>query len=164
MKAYWIAIGVAVLVAWSIVSSLPKPGQPLGAAPEFSLTSLQGTTVSLADLRGQVVLIDFWASWCGPCKATFPEVQAVAARHADEGLVLLVVDLDRNPDSARTYMEEHGFPLENVLYGSWDSAQAVREKYGVGGIPHTVLIDRQGMIRYSGHPMRLREGSLAEWL
>lgn len=164
MKTYWIVIGLALLVAWSFVSWLPGSRQAVGPAPEFSLENLDGKTVTLAELRGKVVLIDFWASWCGPCKSTFPDVQALAARHADEGLVLLVVDLDRNPEAARAYMDERGFAEESVLYGSLDAARAVKELYKVGGIPHTILVDREGQIRYSGHPARLGEDDLAPWL
>lgn len=164
MKTYWIVLGLALLVVWSFVSWLPTSRQPLGPAPQFSLENLEGKTVTLAELRGKLVLVDFWASWCGPCKSTFPDVQELAARHADEGLVLLVVDLDRSPDAARTYMHEHGFSEEFVLHGSFAAAQAVKELYKVGGIPHTVLIDREGQIRFSGHPTRFGEDDLSPWL
>jgi cytochrome c biogenesis protein CcmG/thiol:disulfide interchange protein DsbE len=164
MKTYWIVIGLALLLVWSFVSWLPASRQPLGPAPQFSLENLYGKAVALAELRGKVVIVDFWASWCGPCKSTFPDVQALAARHADEGLILLVVDLDRNPEPARTYMDEHGFAKEFVLHGSFDAARTVKDLYKVGGIPHTVLIDREGQIRFSGHPLRLSENDLAPWL
>ncbi|MDD5264259.1 MAG: TlpA disulfide reductase family protein [Candidatus Bipolaricaulis sp.] len=164
MKTYWIVVGLALLIGWSFVSWLPPSRQPLGPAPDFSLENLDGKTVALAELRGMVVIVDFWASWCGPCKSTFPDVQALAARHAVEGVVLLVVDLDRSPEGGRAYMDEHGFAKDFVLHGSFDAARAVKDLYKVGGIPHTVLIDREGQIRFSGHPARLSENALTPWL
>ncbi|MDD5219958.1 MAG: TlpA disulfide reductase family protein [Candidatus Bipolaricaulis sp.] len=164
MRTFWILLAMALVVGWGMAMSLPRGGAATGPAPQFELAALDGTVVSLAELRGRVVLIDFWASWCAPCVTTFPEVQALAARHADEGLVLLVIDLDGVPDRARTYMAEHGFPLGSVLYGSLEAARAVKGLYNVWGIPHTVLIDRDGLIRYSGHPARLGEQDVVPWL
>lgn len=163
MKTYVVLVALALLVGFGVASWHAR-SERLGPAPQFSLESLAGTVVSLDDFLGRVVVLDFWASWCGPCTSTFPDLQALAARHAGQGLVLLVVDLDRRPESARAYMDKHGFPAESVLYGSLDAARAVKALYRVGGIPHTVLIDREGQIRYSGHPARMGEEDLAPWL
>jgi len=133
-------------------------------APEFTLRSLDGVDVSLAEYRGEVVILDFWATWCKPCTKTFPELHALQQEYADRGVVLLVVSLDRSAQRARDHLVENGFPTDNVLWGSLEEARAVKELYGVGGIPRTFLIDRSGYIRYSGYPTRLSSEALDPWL
>ncbi|MEW5826650.1 MAG: TlpA disulfide reductase family protein [Candidatus Bipolaricaulota bacterium] len=154
---------VAVLLA---VLLLAIPGTPPAPerAPEFSLASLDGEITRLSDLRGQLVILDFWASWCKPCTRTFPVLHDVAMSYADRGVVLLVVSLDKSAEVAREALGEAGYGTEGVLYGSLQEARAVKALYNVGGIPHTFVIDRDGWIRYSGQPSGVNAQVLESWL
>jgi len=131
-------------------------------APDFTLTSLTGAPVTLSDYRGRVVILDFWASWCGPCKATFPFLHALWQGEADRGTVLIGVSLDRTRTAALSYLEQTGFDDMIALWGSYSAASSVASNYGVQGIPHTLIIDRDGLVRYAGHPALLRAEFLRE--
>ena len=129
---------------------------PGGVAPDFSGQLINGGRVSLKQYRGKVVLMDFWASWCGPCRRSMPHLKELYAKYRGRGLVVLGVNLDKTRSAALGFMKKAGvnFP---VLFGS-DNQQISSVLYGVRGIPATFLIDKKGIIRYSGHPMGLREG------
>ena len=157
---------VLALVGLAVVSVVFLGGMDAGPeiAPEFTLRSLDGVDVSLAEHRGSVVILDFWATWCKPCTKTFPELHALQQAYEEQGVVLLVVSLDKSAQRARDHLVENGFATDNVLWGSLEEARAVKGLYGVGGIPRTVLIDRAGYIRYSGYPTRLTAEVLEPWL
>ena len=129
-------------------------------APDFTLRSLSNAPVRLSDHDGQVVILDFWASWCVPCKATFPTLHALWRSFASRGVVLIGVSLDRSRSDAYGYLVQTGFTDMIALWDSYAAAAAVAQQYGVGGIPHTVVIDRVGIVRYSGHPARLKAADL----
>jgi len=158
----WLLLGVGLL---AIAAGLfGFGGKDPEIAPGFSLVSLDGEVVSLSDYRGQIVLLDFWASWCKPCRTTFPAVHALAERFADRGVTLLVVSLDASEEASRQYLTDEGYPTANVLWGSLDEARAVRNLYGVVGIPHTFVIDRDGLIRFDGYPRNLNAETIEPWL
>ncbi|MGB2983044.1 MAG: TlpA disulfide reductase family protein [Candidatus Bipolaricaulia bacterium] len=159
----WILIGLAALVVIGAMIDSGGETEPR-PAPDFSLVSLDGEIVSLSDHEGRVVLLDFWATWCRPCTRTFPALHGLQQRFADQGVDLLVVSLDRSAEVAREHLVEAGFPTFNVLWGSLAEARAVRGIYGVVGIPHTFLIDRDGLIQFSGYPLSLTAEKLLEVL
>jgi thiol-disulfide isomerase/thioredoxin len=144
----------------------PETGSAIGQlAPDFTLANLEGNPVTLSDLRGYVVLLDFWGSWCTPCRLTMPNLETLRSRFADDGLVVVAVNLDVSEMDARTYIEAEGYTEFIVLRGSLAEAEAVKtDLYGVDGIPHTFLIDRQGVIRHADHPIRLRDRHIEPWL
>jgi peroxiredoxin len=121
-----------------------ETGQP---APDFALESrVPGETLRLSDYRGQVVVLNFWASWCGPCRQEMPEFEAEYARHtAARDLTILAVNalsLDSRRDAERFIEEmEISFP---VVY---DETGAVADRYRVRGLPSTFFIDRAGVVR-----------------
>jgi thiol-disulfide isomerase/thioredoxin len=133
-------------------------------APGFTLKDLQGESISLSDFRGKVIILDFWASWCPPCRYSMPHLNEIGQRYQDEGLVVVAVSLDPNMADISTFLEENGYSDIVVLWESPTAAQAVKTRYGVSGIPHTFVIDRQGIIRYSDHPIRLRDRNIEPWL
>ena len=158
----WLTAGLAGVLLWFLIA--PRADvQPVLAA-EFALANLEGEVVRLSDFHGQVVVLDFWATWCTPCLTSFPVLHALLQPYVGEVLTLLLICLDRTDDPAREYLTEQGFPTELALWGSLQEARAVQHLYGVVGIPWTIVIDRDGVVRYSGHPDRLSEDDLLPWV
>jgi len=146
----------------------PPPGVPTGnqvgqLAYEITLPDLSGRVVSLSSFRGCVVILEFWASWCAPCRATLPLVHNLAEKYKARGVKFLGVALDARMEDAQRFLNQLGLELP-TLWGSFWEARQVAERYGVLGIPRTFLIDRQGIIRFVGHPIYLTEEVLAPWL
>lgn len=114
-------------------------------APDFTLDSPDGKKISLKDFKGKVVLIDFWASWCGPCRRENPNVVAMYNRYKDKGFEILGVSLDRSKDPWVKAIADDKLTWPHVsdLKG-WSSSAAAL--YGITSIPHTVLVDREGRI------------------
>lgn len=112
------------------------------AAPEVTFDLLAGGTQALAELKGKVVLLDFWATWCGPCVQGLPKVAEVAAKLKDQGVVFFAMNLDEKPDTIKAFLEKKKL---DVAVGLADQKLATR--FGVSGIPHTVVIGKDGVIR-----------------
>ena len=114
-------------------------------APDFTMNTPQRTPLSLSDLRGKVVLIDFWASWCGPCRRENPTVVAAYNKYKDKGFDVLGVSLDKDKDRWENAIEKDGLKWHHVsdLKGWGNSAAKL---YGVSSIPATVLLDKEGKI------------------
>jgi len=113
-------------------------------APDFTLPTLDGRPVNLRALEGRVVLINFWASWCPPCREEMPALQSVYAQHKPEhGLEILAVNQMEDPVIVVTFAELLGLTFPIPL----DSDGAVSQRYQVRGIPTTFLVDRGGVIR-----------------
>lgn len=112
-------------------------------APPFSLRSIDGGEISLKSLRGKPVVVNFFATWCGPCVTELPAFQAQAARHADQGLSFLLVDMQEDADTVAVFLGELGVTLPAVL----DQTGEVAKTYRVRGLPSTFFVDREGIIR-----------------
>jgi len=117
----------------------PLVGKP---APDFSLDTLDGKHIALADLRGKVVLLDFWATWCGPCRAALPHTQDLVD-HAAPGLVVLTVDVKEKDDIIQKFMQDNRYTYPVLL----DRDGAIIKAYGVTGIPSYIIIDRDGTLK-----------------
>lgn len=107
---------------------------------------MKGDSVSLAALRGKVVLLNVWATWCGPCRKEIPELRALNATYKDRGLELVgvSVDSDGTDDAIRVFLQE--FKMD---YAIWrDSNESVQTLFRMSGVPATFLIDRKGVIRW----------------
>ena len=118
----------------------PRVGEP---APAFSLVAIDGSTTSLADLRGRPVLVNFWASWCPPCRGEMPDLDRVAAEYRDQGLVVVGVDLEEDREPVVRYAQTLGLQLTLLL----DQAGAVATRYNVTGLPTSYFVDRDGLVR-----------------
>lgn len=129
-------------------------------APDFTLSDLNGKSVSLHQFRGHVVILDFWASWCPPCRASMPSLDKFASEYQDKGLVMIGVSLDRSASDASSFLDANNYHRLIALWGSVSDSQQVARTYGVNAIPHTFVIDRNGIIRFTGHPMRLSKSVL----
>lgn len=113
-------------------------------APDFTLTALEGGDVQLSTLRGKPVILNFWATWCPPCRAEMPELEALWQRYQDDGLLLIGVDQGENAATVERFARGvvgTTFPL--LL----DTNQAVGRAYGVRALPTTVFIDAEGRIQ-----------------
>ena len=129
-----------------------EPAVPYGEpAPDFALPALDGTEVSLADYRGQVVLVDFWATWCGPCIEELPHIENFHRQYADSGLRVLALSTDMDDDAVQPFIDENDYTF-TVLHAD----DAVQRAYGVTGIPVVYLVDRQGRVRW--HRVGFRPG------
>jgi thiol-disulfide isomerase/thioredoxin/Cu/Ag efflux protein CusF len=136
------------------VGELPSPRSASFPAPDFTLPTLSGAPIRLMDLRGKVVVLSFWATWCGPCRTEMPTLEALYQRYRDRGLEVLAVNLDMlSTAGVEAFMQEVGVTFRVGLDPSWSTAQA----YRVLGLPTTYLIDR------AGHAV-VREVGARDWL
>ncbi|MBE7552608.1 MAG: redoxin domain-containing protein [Anaerolineales bacterium] len=118
-----------------------QPGQP---APDFSLPALNGETVRLSDLKGQVVLVNLWATWCPPCKAEMPTIDAFYRAHQEAGFTALMANVQEDWGTVRAFIEMNGFTFPVLL----DSQGELMRRYGVRGLPTTFIVDRSGQVRH----------------
>jgi peroxiredoxin len=113
-------------------------------APDFTLQNRSGTAVSLADLKGQVVMINFWATWCGPCRTEMPQLEALYERYDDLGFTLLGVNVENDKKGAEKWLAETPVSFD-VLF---DSRNEVSKLYDVVAMPTTVILDKTGKVRF----------------
>ena len=111
-------------------------------APGFSLNTTDGQTVSLSDFKGKVVFIDFWATWCPPCRISMPEVEKIHGHFQGKNVQVLGLSVDEDPESVRRFVAKKKIPYPTLLAGDSDASAA----YGVRGIPHFALIDQEGRL------------------
>ncbi len=170
----WIVLAVAVVGAGyylfgrseSKATNAMKPALPpteaTGAAPAFTLTDLEGKPVSLADFRGKVVVLDFWATWCPPCKREIPDFIELQKTYGSQGVQIVGIALDE-PDKVQAFAQQNGMNYP-VLMGT-DEISAMYG--GIDGIPTTFIIDKTGKIvnRFEGfRPKEVFEGEIAKLL
>jgi len=111
-------------------------------AVDFTLQDLSGETVNLESLRGKVVLVNFWATWCGPCRMEMPVIEQIYKELAGEGLVVLAVNVAEEPDQVRSFLDKNGYTFPVLL----DTDGSVATQYGASGIPTSVVINREGLV------------------
>ena len=137
-------IRIAAIAAALSVSLPTLAGSSAAApAPTFTLASRAGQDVSLAQYRGQVVMINFWASWCGPCRQEMPLLESIYKKYNKMGFTMLGVNVEPNSNAANEWLKATpvSFP---ILY---DRDSKVSKLYDVAGMPSTVIIDRNGKVR-----------------
>lgn len=112
-------------------------------APDFTLKSRSGENLRLEEQRGNIVLVNFWASWCGPCREELPKMEALQQSYQDLGFTVLAINVDDNPAKAESLLSEVdvSFP---VLF---DSDGKISQKYDLSAMPTTVIVDRDGNAR-----------------
>ena len=173
------SLAVAAVLAAACLTALSCGGQPtastgetatpgmaeiIGAgkiAPDFTLEDTGGRQVSLADSAGRVRLIDFWATWCAPCREELPMLKELHEVYADQGLEIMVIS-DESPKVLRTFGEQHEFPYKNLI-----GTDKVNQDYGVLSLPTAFLVDGDGKIVewFMGpKPRKVLEGKIRELL
>ncbi len=146
--AYLAAAAVLPLIllgalAWRLLAPAAAPAATIGSqAPDFSLVDLSGKPVRLADLRGHPVIVNFWASWCGPCIEEFPLLQQAATEHAADGLVIVGIVFSDRADAAGAFMQRMGATWATAM----DPGGAVARAYGIYAPPDSFFINADGVI------------------
>jgi peroxiredoxin len=137
------ATALAALFACVSLSGATSAGAP-AAAPDFRLPVRAGGELALSSLRGQVVMINFWASWCGPCRQEFPALDQIYRKYKPMGFTLVGINVESEKTDAERFLGQQSvsFPI------LFDPDNQVSGQYGVRAMPTTVLVDRQGRLRW----------------
>ena len=174
MTYAWIGLAVIVVVAGyyiygrgesnagSAMKPMLPPGELAGSAPAFTLTDLNGKSVSLSDFRGKIIVLDFWATWCPPCRREIPDFIDLQREYGSRGVQIVGIALDE-PEKVQAFARQNGMNYP-VLLGS----DEISMKYGgIEGIPTTFIIDRDGKIvnRFEGfRPREVFEAEIKQLL
>ena len=134
-------------------------------AAEFTLPDVGGGEVALQSFRGKVVLLNFWATWCGPCREELPELDRVQEKFRKRGFAVVAVTVDNELDNIRGFMKKYDLELQAL----WDRRKKVADAYTVEKMPSSYLIDRNGVIRfvhlgYSAEELKRIEAEIDEML
>lgn len=137
-----------ILAAVAMACSGPGSAVPGGIlvgtrAPNFTLETWQGNPVSLSDYRGHVVLVNLWATWCTPCQAEIPDLEAMYRAHKADGFVVLGVNIRESRQEVQAFVQEFGITYPILL----DPTGKLLNSYRVRGLPTSLLVDREGVIR-----------------
>ena len=125
-------------------SSSSTQGVEVGdLAPDFQLQNLDGQTISLGNLRGKPVLINFWATWCGPCRGEMPYIQEIYEEWTNKGLVVLTINMGESSSKAEEFRQSYNLSFTVLL----DAKQDVAQKYNIQYIPTTFFLDKDGIIQ-----------------
>ncbi len=125
--------------------------EPGRSAPEFTLARRDGSLVSLADYRGKVVVLDFWASWCSPCRASFPWVREFYEEYREKGVEIIGVSIDENKASWEKALDEERLPWPQVIDEIEKGRSRVGGLYHVLAVPMFVVVDKEGKIVVRAH-------------
>lgn len=138
------------LLTFSLAKCVPQDSATRGKAtalndklaPDFTLRNLKGDWVTLSDFRGQPVVLNFWATWCAPCRAEIPHLEELYTKYKDQGLVVLGANTETD------YMKVKGFAQSQISYSVLLDGGTQAQAYDVKGIPCTYYIDRKGIVRH----------------
>jgi cytochrome c biogenesis protein CcmG/thiol:disulfide interchange protein DsbE len=142
-----LVVGFLGLLAWGMLNKEPITGlsgitMVNRPAPDFTLTTFKGTTISLADLRGKPIVINFWASWCPPCKIEAPLIEKTWRAYKSRGLIFLGVNIQDRKEDALNYIREFDITYPNGP----DPSGEITIEYGVSGLPVTFFVSRNGEV------------------
>lgn len=150
MRRQWMVVGIVLaglaLGVWALMRFGPATGpiQPGSRAPQFrALDIATGDSVSLADYRGKVTLVNIWATWCGPCRAEMPSMQQAYAQLRDRGFEIAAVSIDEGSiEDVKAFQREFGLTFD-ILH---DRSGRIQQVYQTTGVPESFLLDRNGVI------------------
>lgn len=144
MKILKVVCLAAALAAALFASFRADAVSPAAAAPDFTLRSMQGANLRLKEHRGQVVMVNFWATWCGPCREEMPHLNRLYEKYRSSGFVVLAVNVDDDSRNAAAMASKLGLKFP-VLF---DAGKSVSKLYDLKAMPSTVMIDRDGRVRF----------------
>ena len=153
-----LTLALTSVVLLGLLGMAARPPLVGGPAPEITLKNLQGQEVRLSDLRGKIVLLNFWATWCKPCKDEMPAMQASYDKLRGQGLVVLAVNELEDTEKVIEHIRSHGHTFTVVM----DHDNRVANRYGVVGLPASFIVDRQGIVREQIFGSVLTENRIAE--
>lgn len=139
-----------VLATVLLVATIISPVLASDAPPDFTLPSLNGGQVQLSKHRGEVVYVDFWATWCGPCRKSLPWMESVYKKYKDLGFTIIGVNMDGKADVAQKFAKANGVSFTLAR----DPKGKIAEAFGVRGMPSSYLIGRNGKIIYTHEGFR----------
>jgi len=135
---------IATLTSVLLIVGCSSPSAQVGKqAPDFQLLNLEGQPVSLSDFQGKPVLLNFWATWCGPCRQEMPLIQGIFEEQSGKGLVILAIDIGETPSAVNNFIQRSNFSFPVLL----DTDQDVALEYNIRAIPTTFFIDKDGIIQ-----------------
>jgi peroxiredoxin len=136
-----IATLVVTFGLYGVMTSKPTPSDPV----DLTFTAVDGSTVDLSNLRGKVVLLDFWATWCPPCRGEVPNVVAAYNKYHSQGFEIVGISLDQDRDTLTQFVAENGMPWPQFFDGQgWNNSLA--QRFNIHSIPQMWLLDRKGRI------------------
>ena len=137
-------IQIFTLFAFVFVATSVNASSVSGKAPDFTLKSRSGKNIRLSDLRGQVVMLNFWASWCGPCRQEMPILEQLSKRYGKLGFTMVGVNVEQDSNKAMAYLRDIkvSFPI------LFDNTSSTSKLYTVNAMPTTIIIDRNGNMRF----------------
>jgi thiol-disulfide isomerase/thioredoxin len=139
----WFTLLLLLCGALSFLAHCGKNVRESGSAPDFSLKTLEGQELTLASLKGKVVLIDFWATWCGPCRESIPHLVDLYKNYREKGFEIIGMSVDKgDAEVVRRYSKTMAIPYPILI-----ASEAVTRNYGVTALPTTFLIDKEGKIQ-----------------
>lgn len=159
LKLFVLLLGMSALLLFACSSSDNKSLKVGNAAPDFTLKTINGEDLSLSSFKGKPIVLNFWATWCEPCKEEMPHFQQAYDRYSKtNGLIVLAVNMNETADKASAFFSEYKLTFPSLI----DDNQSVTVgKYGIIGLPTTYFIDSKGVIRYVKIGPLLTESELA---
>lgn len=140
-KSLQVVMAFLAFSASVVAQVMPAAQSP--QAPDFTLQSVSGSNVKLSELRGSIVLVNFWASWCGPCRTEMPALDTLARSYADLGVVVLGVNVETESEGVNAYLSDIPVSFPVLL----DQQNIASKAYSVEAMPTTVIIDKDGKVR-----------------
>ncbi|MHB0965690.1 MAG: TlpA family protein disulfide reductase [Bellilinea sp.] len=137
-----LVVGLIALLAWGLVQAEKTPLEE-GMAPDFTLTSFDGRTYTLSELRGNVVIINFWASWCPPCREEAAYLERTWRKYKDKGVIFIGVDYADAEKPALAYIDE----FDITYFNGPDLGTRISQSYNIKGVPETYYVAKDGSLR-----------------
>lgn len=150
LRDFFIATSIIISVVFSTAVFAENNAK---LAPDFSLPGVNNSQINLADYRGKVVLVDFWASWCTPCIRSFPWMDKIVEKYGEQGFEIIAINMDQEAILAKKFLTRY----PNKLTIAFDPQGVVAEQYEVMGLPNSFILNKQGEIVYKHVGFRLSE-------